>query len=262
MELLECQGACASFMEELKSASRRVLLLDYDGTLAPFVKERDRAFPYREVPALLREIMASGTQVQLISGRPAHELAVLSGFTPRPEIWGSYGLEHLSPDGSYEFQAPTAAQSAGMVAAVGTLQGNGFAGKVEQKPGSVALHWRGSDEEDANHLRSEILQLWTPLAAAHGLRVVNFDGGVELCIPAADKGRAVRGILEGLGSAAVAFLGDDQTDEEGFIALKGRGLAVLVRPESRPTAADLWLKPPEELYQFLRQWLQTSGGKA
>jgi trehalose 6-phosphate phosphatase len=262
MELLECQGACASFIEELKSARERVLLLDYDGTLAPFIKERDRAFPYREIPTLLREIMAAGTDVALISGRPARELAKLSGFSPQPEIWGSYGLEHLSADGIYTFEPPTPGQSAGMVAALSTLQGNGFAGKVEQKPCSVAFHWRGLDEQEAGHLREEILQLWTPLAVAYGLRVVNFDGGIELCVPAADKGKAVRGILGGLGSAAVAFLGDDLTDEEAFIALKGKGLGVLVRPESRPTAADLWLKPPEELYQFLRQWLLVCGGEA
>jgi len=263
MELLECQGACVSFMEELRCARKRVLLLDYDGTLAPFIKERDRAFPYREVPALLRDIMARGTQVALISGRPARQLASLSGFNPQPEIWGSYGLEHLSADGIYRFNAPSRVQSAGLVAAINTLQGNGFEGKVERKPSSVALHWRGLDQAEADHLRGEILQLWSPLAAANELRLLNFDGGIELCVPAADKGKPVRGILEGLDSgAAVAYLGDDETDEDAFVALKGRGLAVLVRSESRPTAADLWLKPPEELYQFLRQWLQKSGGEA
>ncbi len=52
-----------------------------------------------------------------------------------------------------------------------------------------------------------------------------------------------------------AYLGDDRTDEDAFCALQGRGLNVLVRRERRPTAADLWLEPPEDLLWFLRHWL-------
>jgi len=34
-------------------------------------------------------------------------------------------------------------------------------------------------------------------------------------------------------------------------------LAVLVRTELRDTAADLWLKPPHELLDFLLRWHKT-----
>ena len=61
--------------------------------------------------------------------------------------------------------------------------------------------------------------------------------------------------------AAVAYLGDDQTDENAFRAIKGRGLAVLVRIEPRPTMADVWLRPPEELGNFLRGWLTACGAE-
>jgi len=263
MELLECQNASASFLERVKCAQERVLLLDYDGTLAPFTKQRDRAFPYPDVPALLNAIMVKGTHVAMVSGRPARELAKLSGFTPQPEIWGSYGLEHLDSNGIYRAEKLSADQAAGMVAALGTLQGNGFEGKVERKPSGIALHWRGLDLDQVSHLRGEVLQRWAPVAATHSLRLLNFDGGIELVVPPAHKGRALHTILKQHGpDAAVAYLGDDETDEDAFAALKGRGLAVLVRPESRPTTADLWLKPPEELYRFLHQWLLACGGEA
>jgi trehalose 6-phosphate phosphatase len=51
-----------------------------------------------------------------------------------------------------------------------------------------------------------------------------------------------------------AFLGDDLTDEDAFRKLKGRGMAILVRDEYRPTEAEVWLKPPHELLEFLEQW--------
>src|SRR5215471_2765713 len=54
--------------------------------------------------------------------------------------------------------------------------------------------------------------------------------------------------------AAVAYLGDDRTDEDAFAALQGLGLAVLVRTSPRPTAANLWIEPTEELVEFLARW--------
>jgi trehalose-6-phosphatase len=55
---------------------------------------------------------------------------------------------------------------------------------------------------------------------------------------------------------AVAYLGDDRTDEDAFAALQRIGLAVLVRSLPQPTAANLWIEPPEELVEFLAQWRQ------
>ena len=56
------------------------------------------------------------------------------------------------------------------------------------------------------------------------------------------------------GEYVASYLGDDLTDEDAFRALKGRGLSVLVRNELRETLADIWLKPPGELIDFLLKW--------
>ena len=57
----------------------------------------------------------------------------------------------------------------------------------------------------------------------------------------------------------MAYLGDDLTDEAAFRALDERGLGVLVRPKLRATSADIWIRPPEELLDFLRSWLRAEG---
>lgn len=83
-----------------------------------------------------------------------------------------------------------------------------------------------------------------------------FDGGIEITIGARDKGDAVRTILSEIGTdSAVAYLGDDTTDEAAFAALKGRGLNVLVRDEYRRTLADVWIRPPDEVAAFLSSWV-------
>ena len=101
------------------------------------------------------------------------------------------------------------------------------------------------------------------MLAEYSLTLVEFDGGLEIRVPGQDKGDAVRIIVsESHPGAAVAYLGDDQTDEDAFRALKGKGLAVLVRPQSRPTAAEVWLQPPQELIRFFEEWLRASRGEA
>ena len=92
--------------------------------------------------------------------------------------------------------------------------------------------------------------------------MLEFDGGIELRVSEWSKGTAVRTVLEELTpNAAVAYLGDDTTDEDAFRALKGRGLTVLVREEARASDADIWLQPPGGLVTFLQGWIRETGGE-
>jgi trehalose 6-phosphate phosphatase len=95
------------------------------------------------------------------------------------------------------------------------------------------------------------------MAEYSGLDLLEFDGGVEIRAPGADKGNAVRAFLREIGrDTPTAYLGDDSTDESAFRAIEGRGISVLVRPTWRQTAAQSWLQPPGELLDFLGLWLK------
>ena len=262
MEALERQSVYQAFLERLSFTAERVLMLDYDGTLAPFQADRDHAFPYPQIPEQLARIKACGTRVILISGRPARELMLLSGVHPHPEIWGSHGLERLTPDGNYEAAALPHEQVTGLQTAADALKNEVPETCIEMKPGGVAVHWRGLNAEDVEQIRSKVLERWMPLLAEYPLNLQEFDGGLELRIPGMNKGRAVTTILsETDASAALAYLGDDVTDEDAFQVLKGKGLTALVRNEFRSTNADIWLRPPEELVQFLQEWVRACGGQ-
>ena len=90
------------FFQHLETAPASALLLDYDGTLAPFHVNRLQAFPYPGVVALLEKIVgAQKTKVVIISGRPIVELRTLLSPVDFVEMWGSHGIERLSSDGSY-----------------------------------------------------------------------------------------------------------------------------------------------------------------
>ncbi len=262
MKALDRQITYGPFLERVRAARNRVLLLDYDGTLAPFRVARDLAVPYPKVAPLISRIMNQGTRVVVISGRPAREVLGLLAISPQPEIWGSHGLERLLPDGSYRV-GPAPAYQDHLLAAEAALRDAGLEDHIEIKPGGVAVHWRGLDPTKAERIAKEVTHLWRPILDRAPLRLLEFDGGVEIRVAGPGKGDAVRAILREAGEdSAVAYLGDDQTDEDAFRALKSKGLTALVRTESRPTAAEVWLKPPQELLQFLEEWLRASGGPA
>ncbi len=253
MNVASQADVCAAFFDTLRHASSRVLLLDYDGTLAPFTPDRGHAFPYPGIPELVSRIIRTGTRVVLISGRAATEVLHLSGIHPHPEIWGSHGCERLLPDGSYQVEPPSPHHQAALRAAAGSLQISGLASRTEVKPGGIAVHWRGLPHDERAAMESKVRSLFMSAVEEHGLHLLPFDGGLELRAAGKNKGDAVSTILrESKKELAAAYLGDDQTDENAFRAIKGRGIAILVRSEPRPTVADVWLRPPDELGRFLR----------
>ena len=166
-------------------------------------------------------------------------------------------------NGDYSVVTLPAREESALLTAADVVRKLGYEANLELKPGGVAVHWRGLDPADAGKISNQVNERWRALVEDHDLKLLQFDGGVEIRVSTTDKGYAVKSILkESSPDAAVVYLGDDLTDEDAFHALKDRGLRILVRPQHRPTAADLWLKPPEELGEFLQQWLLTCGGEA
>jgi trehalose 6-phosphate phosphatase len=247
-----------SFLETVARATEAALLVDYDGTLAPFSIERDQASPYPGIALALQEIARHGrTRLAVISGRDASEVLALLNIHPPPEVWGLHGLQRLKTDGSIELQRLDPRTREGLADAERWLDYQQLRGNAEFKTGSVAMHWRGLTEDSAEDIRARVMLGWRLITKYAGLDLLEFDGGVEIRAGQCDKGDAVRTFLNEIDAETpVAYLGDDSTDEAAFRAINGRGISVLVRSTWRRTAAQLWLKPPEELLEFLGLWLK------
>jgi trehalose 6-phosphate phosphatase len=255
---------CGSFFDSMVAAKSRVLVVDYDGTVAPFCADRRRAFPYPAVSELLGQIMATcDTRLIVISGRSVSAVAPLLGLTPTPEIWGTYGIERLHVDGRYEGPEVTDEALQALEQAEAELEREGLEELIEARPGAVSVHWRGLQPAHVLDVRTKAYSILTPLSFRTGLLTADFDGGVEIRLRSANKGDIARTILNEIGhDVPIAYLGDDKTDEDAFRVLNGRGLTVLVRTKPRFTAAQTWLRPPEELVHFLNMWIRSCGGAA
>jgi trehalose-phosphatase len=245
-----------AWWQRLQSEPRSVLLLDYDGTLAPFRLDRLEAKAYPGVEDRLA-ILARLPRVRLalVSGRSARELRGLIRPDIRIEIWGSHGWERLDADGGYQLFPMGAVHKAMLQQVESEMTRLGLAETLEVKPSSLAVHWRQFDPPGQEKVRSTIESIFHHLGDTGNLHLLPFDGGVEMRSSDRTKGNAVRGVQKEEPGVPMAYLGDDLTDEDAFAAVGEDGLPLLVRGEVRASSARFWLRPPVDLLDFLDCWI-------
>ena len=258
MEILKARDKVESFLDALKAQGReRVIMLDYDGTLAPFVVDRNRAIPYPGIVELLDEILThENNKLIIVTGRNAREILDLLPLRHPFEIFGGHGSERLARNGKLS-KVPldnSVKQAFSMFKRWAECQGLGD--RTEVKHGALAFHVRGMPHDAALALLDKARRKMIELKKDLELEIRQFDGGIEMRTPGTHKGKVVRTVVsETNPSALITYLGDDLTDEDAFRALGDRGVSVLVRPVFRKTAADVWITPPDELKEWLSRFI-------
>jgi trehalose 6-phosphate phosphatase len=222
--------------------ARAAVLLDVDGTLAPIVARPELAEVPEETRAELRRLVERYALVACVSGRSGEEARRLVGVDGVVYV-GVHGLE----------LAPEAERWRETLRPFAQLEWPW----LEDKGLTVALHWREAANEQA--ARTE-LQRVAERAEAAGLEARWGRKVLELRPPVdADKGTAVRTLLEERGLRRALYAGDDTTDLDAFRGLDGLEVAVrvaVVSSEAPPglrAAADLTVGSPADLLAVLRR---------
>jgi trehalose 6-phosphate phosphatase len=195
-------------------AARRPLLVasDYDGVLAGLVDDPSAAVPEAGVADVLARLAAAdGVIVALVSGRGVADLRRTSGLTG-PYRWvGSHGAEFDGP-----LTGELAARRDALARDLSPVVTDVAGARLEVKPASVAVHVRQVPDPDAGVALLERVRT----QADSSLTMKPGKDVLELAVTDADKGSALRRLRDELGAAAVIYLGDDVTDEDGFRALE------------------------------------------
>ncbi len=243
------------FWDDLRSAKSSFLALDYDGTCAPFKPERMEAYPLAGIPELIGRIRdRTHGSIAVISGRPMAELEQLLDVRGIMKV-GSHGYEFRYPDGTLQVQDPTPEQRQGLSRAWEAGIRDSLSPRVETKVASLALHTRGIPDEQARFLEKQILDSWRPFIELHDLEVRRFNGGIELRCPGTDKGSALHSLLyRQPEDAFCVYIGDDETDEDAFRVLRGRGLGIRVGRSDAQTHAAGFLPDTQAVKGFLQGW--------
>ena len=229
------------------------LFLDFDGTLVELAETPDAIQVSPALSPLIQRLAKRlEGRVAIISGRAIRDLErhlLCSGIA----VSGSHGLELRLRDGS---QVPlrmsqgldhARERTAHYAAAIPGLL-------VEEKPFSVALHYRKAPEREA-----EVQGFMTELAEASGLALQRGKMVVELRPVGADKGDAVRTLMAEpeFAGARPLFVGDDLTDEDAFRAAAALGGAGILVGAQRETAAEWGL----ESVAAVAEWLEQIAGR-
>lgn len=229
------------------------LFLDLDGTLAPFEDRPDAVGADLERNRLLRDLAVElGGRMAIVSGRSIEDVdRILEGAIV--SVAGSHGLQRR--DARLDrISAPAHNCLPQAVSELHTFADRFPDVLVEEKPLSVAFHYRGNPAfETAARVFAEDLAGRTGLTLQQGKLVIEF------LTPGMDKGKAVRAYMKEppfQGSIPI-FLGDDLTDEHGFEAVHQLGgLGVLVGAP-RPTYARYRLGSVAEVQAWLLAGLQS-----
>lgn len=246
------------FFEQLAISPRPLLMLDFDGTLAPFAVERNRVIPYPGVVERLNRIAQTKTRLVIISGRALCDLNPLLRLESQIEMWGSHGFERQIAPGTYRTPDLSRRTKDGLKQAEIFCKRHLDPARYEIKPASIAVHWRGLSPSEKKEIENEVIPAFKILSDTALLDYHEFNGGVELRSNECNKGKAVALLIsETCPEDAIAYLGDDVTDEDAFKALAGRGLTILVSNDLIETNAAIQIKPPDELLQFLDKWIET-----
>lgn len=235
-------------------AERRLLLLDYDGTLVPFAATPQRASPTTGLLQLMNELAAHPqNDVYIISGRnkawlqecfsslPVHLVAEHGAlYRPKggawaPEIWSKT---------DWKGEAHRIMQAYVIRCA------NSF---IEEKEYSVVWHYRNSNPDQARLRAQELTTDLNAFAYNRDLQVVLGNKIVEIRNVGIDKGQFIQKVLQQHPYDFILAAGDDRTDEDMFRVLMKYKNAYTIKVGPDASYAHYNLLNPSKVLSLLQQ---------
>ncbi len=241
-------------LKDYKGASKRLLFLDYDGTLAAFHKDPQKASPDEALYELLDGLHhQEGTTLFLISGRDKETFS--RWFLPK-----KYNMivEHgvwISRDGE-DFKLLEKVKGDWMEKIMPVLES--FVDRtpgsfIEEKNYSLAWHYRNTDPDFGNKRATELNTVLTSLIGNDDISVLNGNKVMEVKSSNVNKGRASVRMLGEDNYDFVFAIGDDWTDEFMFQELPET--TVTVKVGLQKTQAKYHVEGTKKVRELLAQFL-------
>jgi trehalose 6-phosphate phosphatase len=221
----------------LGDRSNLALFLDIDGTLVPIAPSPAEVRPSPDLPRLLtRAASELGNALAIVSGREITSIdQVTQGVVPYAA--GSHGAEFRLGPGQPVLRPGPQPDIAGLESDVLECMKDWPGLLVEPKRAGLAVHYRKAPELGPR-VRIELEAMLSRRGQAD-LALLQGDHVVEVRSPAHNKGEAVRRIMKetAFQGRRPVFIGDDVTDEDGFLAVQELGGTAIIVGERRPTLA-------------------------
>jgi alpha,alpha-trehalose-phosphate synthase [UDP-forming]/trehalose-phosphatase len=237
------------------------LLLDLDGTLMPFRRRPEMAYP----DVFLKDLLATTAQLPgvlavVVSGRPRSDLERWFGETNGLWLVAEHGA-FFRGDGGWvsTWSGPTGGLD-DLQNVLDPLVTRTQGALLERKLSTLAVHHRDVRDVLKRRLLVEVgdaIEAWLQVNGEY--QSISGSEVVEVRPAAVRKTIAVEMVRRARGSdTRILALGDDVTDEDMFAGLAPGDEGLLVTPRlERETRAKWTLAGPEEANRFLR-WLRSA----
>ena len=244
----------ANIREAYRRATRRLLILDYDGTLVPFSTQPQQAAPPVRVLDLLRSLVADRRNcVALLSGRSAENLDRWFGTVPGLWRVAEHGAELKSPSrDTWEplRSQPSTEWKSTIMPILEHFTERTPGSLIEEKKYALVWHHRMAEPEFGEWLANELVSMLEAMLAETELRAFRGKKIVEVKPVWVNKGEALKRLLAASpNSDFILAAGDDRTDEDLFAELPSDAWSVHVGPG--PTRASFLLPDFEGLRRTL-----------
>jgi len=231
----------AEIRKAYRRAARRLLVLDYDGTLVPFTKRPQQAVPPQAVLDLLAALASDPkNRVALISGRSSENLGRWFGKVPKLFLVAEHGSEIKTQSASRWEPLRPQAQTDWKPSVMPILEH--FVDRtpgsfIEEKKYALVWHYRMADPEFGEWLANELVSMLEAMLAETELRAFRGEKIVEVKPVWANKGEALERLLRDVPAPEFIFAaGDARTDEDLFERAPSDAWTVHVGPG--PTRAS------------------------
>ena len=220
-------GMLSQIAARYRSTQQRLLLLDYDGTLAPICRRPEEAAPTRRVTDLLRRLAADkANRVVISSGRDRETLEKWFG-----KLSVSLAAEHgafYKDKGGWHRNVGQEAWNPELLALLNRFVEKTPRSRIEYKRTALAWHYRETDGWLGTLRAQQLLGALMPLCTHLDLRVMPGNKVVEIKSPGHTKGSEVLRLLRQERYDFILAVGDDTTDDDMFRALPHAAVTIKV----------------------------------
>ncbi len=244
----------AQLVDAYRKAAKRLVLLDYDGTLVPFATRPQDASPDAELRSLLSQLASDPANlVVLMSGRTAAHLQNWLGQVPHLALAPEHGARWRMP-GSDTWQGRSAeAEWKNSVRPILQHFVDRTPGSfIEEKEFALVWHFRTIEAEFGDWLATELVAMLEGMLAETELRAYRGNKIVEVKPIWANKGALATELLpEYAEGGFILAIGDDRTDEDLFAQLPENAWSIHVG--GGPSKARYSLADTRRVRHLLRQ---------
>lgn len=203
------------FITAFDQASQRLLLLDFDGTLAPIVNNPADARPSDSLKNTLLHL-AESSDVVIISGRNRSFLETTFAGIP-VHLVAEHGAFLKKPDQPWERLDLSSDDWVSSVRSMMTAFVDDFPGSfIEEKETALVWHYRMAEADDVEGQAAELANQLRGASFSIPLSVIQGNKVIEVKADQHSKGTVALTIFEQKPYDFIVSLGDDTTDEDMF----------------------------------------------